>query len=259
MVTLAGGAYLLLAGFFVDQVGVISRIIVLLPGVLLSLSGFSWSRYAIKKREDQRQERIGSITESLDALEERFEEFDMEDLVDSFAHRVVPRGSWRLNLYELDGKHWRRVARRSANPIYESGGRQVLSIAESMLKRVLERGLRDDSPVIDITGEFPDPETDLQSWVDAQVEWQLPASTAQTVRFRARRYGLACARLEGARGRVVALVLEVLDPADLDAARFERLVSRDMLTLLGKIFEAQAVVSASKAEVERLKTLVLSK
>lgn len=241
-----GGGWLLVIGLFVDQVGVLSRIALLLPGVILALSGFFLGEYRSRSKSRERQDAYRKAVAASESFEVQIQSLDLSDALDSSAQRIVGGNSWRLNVYLLEGVRWKRVARRATDPYFEVGGRLSIERNESMLIRLLDKGLRDAVPAVEVTGEFPDATLSQQDWIRAQEEWNTPAEVARLLRLKSRRYAACAVRLDGSKGDVVALTIEVLEPQGLDEIIFRRAVTRDVLTLLAKLITAESAVRAAR-------------
>lgn len=234
-------------GTFADVLRPALRVGIVIPALLIAGLAFMWAQRRQQGAEAQREELFQLKEQQLESFRAATDALDVEDAIDSLAQRVVPEGAWRLSLYEFDGASaWRRLARRASDPYFESGGRETIDRESSILKMVSGFALRGSQPVVQLTGEFPDRERDPEGWLAAQESWQLPRHVAEQVRFPARRLAVSSTRLDGVRGALVAVVIEVTDPQTLEELGVREHVSRDVLTMLVKLCNATELMSKTK-------------
>lgn len=200
-------------------------------GVVVSVLAVLLLFGAIYRGFRQRKGRATALWNLTQRLEQTV---DVGMVLRSIAERMELPSPWRIGIYEIQDGCWIRLARRSNFPQYEqSVGREKIPSDQGCLGWALKFNGKDELPAL------PDPEADLNGYVQIQAGRNISQQAATAMTMRSRSYAAVVYSIPSGphAGVDVGIVVECHEPNGTSQLRLARTVSVDTAVLLHRLIK----------------------
>lgn len=154
-----------------------------------------------------------------------------------------PNTMWRLTVYVLESEDGelslRRGLRCASSEIYESTGRDRISVERSFFRDIFTAGL----PFSNQAADGPDRNLNPQDWIRWQTQVVQDETVAGGLRMPSRKYAWCAVREQGSQGRTIALMAETVQPGGIKVDQLEAPLMEPLLSLVVRLTELPDVVN----------------